>query len=100
MTLLDVYRGSKELKNSVVQRARQFNIPFRYICREIGYDYHHFMFSYINSRDSDRCEITEKQFEKMFDLLGIEKRIQFVIKEKHDGEQVREMLKKKYESDS
>jgi hypothetical protein len=97
MPLLDIYLGSKEVKKMLVARSAEFEIPFRYVCEEIGVDYMHFMSSYINAIEATKDPITEKQFEKMLEIFGIEVRTVFVIDKDYNGEAMRLHLKSKYD---
>lgn len=94
--LLATYLGSRELKNAIIKRKQEFDIPFRYICHEIGCNYNHFMKSYINSQDARDCKLTEKQFERLLEIMGIKMRFQFVIDSKYKCE-IKETLKNNYE---
>jgi hypothetical protein len=95
--LLDIYLGSAELKRQIVKRSIDFNIPIKYICQECGVDYPTFMSAYINVSDVSRFEITEEQFTKLINMLGIKVRYQFVIDSEYDGASVSERLKAKNE---
>lgn len=96
-TILDIYLGSKELKKLIIRRSEDFEIPFRYICNDIKMDYKDFMQSYINSISNDSFSITEEQFERMLELLGIKLKHQFIIKSDYPAGAIREMLAGKYE---
>ena len=96
-SILDIYLGSKELKKLIIRRSEEFEIPFRYICNDIKMDYRDFMQSYINSLSNDSFSITEEQFERMLELLGIKLKHQFIIKSDYPAGAIREMLKEKYD---
>lgn len=96
MRLLKTYLGSNELKKVIVKRSIELNIPFRFICHEIGVEYRAFMQTYINSSTGDSSDMTEEQFEGMLEILGIETRFQFVLKSNFVAQG--EKLKEKYES--
>ena len=99
MNILETYLCSTELKKVIISRVREHNIPIRYICNAINVSYAQFMQSYINSMDGTKCNITEYQFEKMLDILGIEPRVQFVVKSDFNGQKVKDKLKRKYEEE-
>lgn len=80
MTLLETILKSKELRKVIVERSIRYTIPLRYVCKEVGIDYMLFMRQYINS-NSARAKVTEEQFRKIFEMLGINIRYQFVINE-------------------
>ncbi len=95
MLLIDILRGSKEVKRLIVSRSFEYRIPLKYICLEVGLDYISFMQSYINSETMANCSVTEEQFEKILKILGITIRPQFVIDELYDGlEQSIELTRK------
>jgi hypothetical protein len=96
MALIDVYLGSKELKRTIVERSFQFEIPLKLICAEAGINYKTFLQGYVNSNTPDSTDITEKQFEKVLGLLGIEVRTQFIIQSKYKPSEVRQKLEEKY----
>lgn len=100
MSLLERYLGSKEIKKLLVERSFKFEIPFRYVCKEIGVEYKHFMDAYINSMENKKFEITEEQFEKMLDIFGIKVRVQFLIQgpEKYNPVEIKKKLQEKYEN--
>lgn len=96
-SILEIYLGSKELKKLIIRRSEEFEIPFRYICNDIKMDYRDFMQSYINSLSNDNFSITEQQFERLLELLGIKLKHQFIIKSDYPAGSIREMLREKYE---
>lgn len=79
MTLLETFMESKEVKKLIIQRSTDFRIPLRYVCREAAIDYDRFMSSYINATVWNKCDVTEKQFIKVLETLGINVRYQFII---------------------
>lgn len=96
MKIIDVLRGSKELKRLIINRSFEFRIPLKYICKEVGVDYISFMQSYINSETMANCSLTEENFEQILKLLGVSIRTQFVIDSKYDGLEQGIELTKKY----
>ncbi len=98
MTLLQRYLGSKELKKIIVERSFKFEIPLRYVCKEVGLEYKHFMDAYINSLENKDFVTTEDQFEKLLELLGIRVRVQFLVQgpENYDAAKIKEDLEIKY----
>lgn len=97
MSAIDIYLGSKELKRTIVERSFNLELPLRYICKEIGVDYKTFMSSYVNSLESTSFPITEDQFERMLEILGIGVRYQFIIDSDFDSEKMRFYLKSKHD---
>lgn len=95
MTLVEVYLGSKELKKAILDLSFKYEIPLKYICKEAGVNYRTFLEGYINSNNPS-IEITEKQFEKILDLLGIERRIQFIVKTNFDAKETQQFLDNKH----
>lgn len=96
MSLLDIYLGSNEIKNLLVERSEKFRIPFHYSCLAAGIDYNSFMESYVNAR-SGKPSFTEAQFEKILSCYGIETRYTIVVKEDFDHETMKLDLREKYE---
>jgi hypothetical protein len=96
VNILKTYLGSNELKKVIIKRVTENSIPLRHVCNHIKYNYHSFMSSYINSVNASNCEITKEQFEKMLDLLGIEPRVQFVVKSDFDAKKVKADLEDEY----
>jgi len=99
--VIDVYLGSNELKKLIVERSFKLEIPLRYICNEAGIEYSKFINSYINSRSNKNCKVTEKQFDKIFEILGIKVRTQFLILSEESGyyaKEVKKELEQKYVS--
>lgn len=95
--LLKTYLTSLQLKKTIVRRSTDLEIPFRYICHDLGIEYRHFMATYING-GGENCEISEKDFEKMLEILGISVRFQFVISDTYRPDEIRDKLKKQYYS--
>ena len=95
--LLKTYLTSLQVKKTIVRRSAELEIPLRYICHDVGIEYKHFMATYINGSGKD-CEISEKDFERVLEILGISVRFQFVINEAYRPEEIREQLKKQYYS--
>lgn len=93
--MLAIFLGSAELKKALIVRSTELEIPFKYICAEVGVNYDEFMRSYINS-SSNNLEISEDKFSQIMSLLGIGTRVQFVISSTFDYVKVREELKEKY----
>ncbi len=98
MSLLDFYLGSKEIKRVIVQRSTDLQLPLRFICNEIKYDYRIFMEGYINSVDNDRCTLTEDQFEKILNLLGVNVKHLVIIDTAFDAEAQRNKLRERYDN--
>jgi hypothetical protein len=94
--LLNTYLGSKELKKLLVSRSEELQIPFRYICHEIGIVYKDFMKQYINSNGIN-MEITEGEFERILAILGVSVRFQFVVDKHYRALEVQQKLKNNYE---
>jgi hypothetical protein len=97
---LEKYLGSKELKKLIVQRSHALDIPFRYICTDVDLSYKHFMEAYINSIENKEFKVTEEQFEKILENLGIKVRMQLLVQnpgQEYNPDEVREKLKLKYE---
>lgn len=97
MNLLDTLLGSKELKKILVERSFAMNLPFKYLCEEALIDYASFMGSYINSSDGSKNDITEDQFVKILEMVGINVRFQFVIDNNYDGKELSKKLIDKHE---
>ena len=76
-----MYLGSKELKKTIVELSFKYEMPLRFICIHAGISYKDFMATYINSVENKNFEVTQHQFEKVLDVLGIKVRHQFVITE-------------------
>lgn len=95
--LLNVLLHSGAVRKLIYSRSLEYNIPLRYLCLEAGIDYMNFMRSYINS-NSGKAKITEEQFIKILDILGIDVRYQFVINEKTDVTKARNELAEKYKN--
>lgn len=96
MRLIDVLRGSKEIKRLIVKRSFEYNIPLRYICNELEIDYTLFMRGYVNSNSMADCSLEEEDFSKIFEMLGITIKYQFIIDKEYDGLEVRNKLVQKY----
>jgi hypothetical protein len=94
--LLNTYLGSRELKKLLIQRSEELQIPFRYICHEVDIKYKAFMNQYINGK-STALPITEKQFERILDILGISVRFQFVVDKQYRALEVQQELKSNYD---
>lgn len=95
--LLDIYLGSKELKKLLISRSEELQIPFKYICHDLGIDYTDFMKQYINS-NSANMPIGEEMFGKILSYLGINVRFQFVVDTGFRALEVQQELKNKYET--
>lgn len=95
-TLVDIFLSSKELKRTIVKLSIDYNIPLKYLAKDIGIEYHAFMKSYVNSLNNDGLEISEGQVERLFKLLGIEVRTQFVLKGDHKFKEIQQLLKEKH----
>lgn len=93
MRLLEVYLNSVEIKKQLVKRSEEFQIPFKFICSEIGINYKKFLNDYINAADSSTYKITEDNFEKILDMLGMETRFSIVLKKDFDFTAMRDKLK-------
>jgi hypothetical protein len=96
MNLVGVFLQSKELKRTIVSLSVKHNIPLKYIAKDINMEYDYFMRAYINSMINDKFDIKLWQVERIFYILGIEARTQFVINGKHDFEKVQKLLKDKH----
>jgi hypothetical protein len=98
MEFLDIYLGSKELKKLIVDRSTRFELPLRYICSYAKIDYKEFMQNYINSLENNEATLTEKQFNDIFEILGIATRFQFVVKkdENYNANEMRKMITEHY----
>lgn len=97
MTFLEVLIKSKEIRKIVVERSFMYRIPLKFICRECGFEYDHFMSAYINSKQGDSFYPTELQFEKMLKLLGIKIRHQVVVDKSVDMVEIAKRLEDKYD---
>lgn len=95
-TLVDIFLSSKELKRTIVKISIDHEIPLKYLAKDIGVEYNAFMKSYINSLTNDGFDISEGQVERLFKLLGIEVRTQFVLKSDHKFKEIQELLKEKH----
>lgn len=97
MSLLGFYLGSKELKKAIVDLSFKHDIPLKFLCAEAKINFKIFMQGYVNSNTyKEDLPVTEKQFEKIFELLGIDRRVQFVIKSNFDAEKVKNELEAKH----
>lgn len=93
--LIDVLLHSPAVKKLIYQRIAENEVPIRYMCNEIDLDYQVFMKSYMNST-SGKAKVTEEQFRKILDMLGVDIRYQFVINENADVKKMRDELVAKY----
>lgn len=84
MNLHDVLLNSAEVKKLFIQRSRDYQLPLKYICNEAGVDFNEFMQSYVNSKASSGCSITEDQFIKMLSVIGVNVKYTFIIDSKVD----------------
>lgn len=98
MTLHQFYLNSKEVKRLIVERSLALQLPLRYICHEIEYDYRLFMESYVNSVNNDNCKLTEEQFEKILELLGVTVRYQLVVDKAFDADGERNRMRENYDN--
>ncbi len=96
MLLIEILRGSKELKRLIVNRSFEYKIPLRYICQECGIEYKEFMLSYINSSTMKDCRLKEEDFANILKLLGVTIKHQFIIDKEYDGLEVRNELINKH----
>jgi hypothetical protein len=96
MGLLHTYLNSVEIKKLLVSRSQEFNIPFKWICAEVGINYNHFLERYINALDSSKYVISEKAFEEILELLGVYVKVSLVISKCFRADTVLERLKEKY----
>lgn len=78
MTLHQLLLNSKEVRKLIVHRSEKYNIPLRYVCREISVDYTRFL-GYINSQTSRPSDIAEHEILKALEVLGVSIRFQVVI---------------------
>ena len=85
-----------EIKQLLVNRSNQFQIPLRHACRAARVNYQEFMRTYINRVDSSDTKLAFEQFEKICEVLGVTIRFTFVVKEDHPGQEVRKDLESKY----
>jgi len=94
--LLDVLRTNKEIRRLIVEKATKYRLPLRMLSEYAGIEYKLFLSEYINPIDSVNTEITEEQFEKMLNLLGVEIRFQFVTNTSRDIEtEIRDFVRKR-----
>lgn len=93
--MLSIYLGSAELKKELIARSIKYEIPFKYVCSEIGINYDEFMRSYINSTSSN-LDIAEEKFSDLLTMFGIEVRVQFVTHLEFGQKALRDRLKEKY----
>lgn len=96
MGLLHTYLNSVEIKKLLVSRSQGFNIPFKWICAEVGINYNKFLNEYINALDSSKYVISEKAFEDILGLLGMDVKVQIILKKDFRADTVLERLKEKY----
>lgn len=96
-SLVDIFLSSKELKRTIVKLSVEHSIPLKYLAKDIGLEYRYFMKSYINSLNHERFDISEIQINRLFELLGIETRTQFVLRSEHNFKKIQEQLKEKHE---
>lgn len=93
MNVVDVFLNSKELKKTIVYLSKEYEIPLMTICSEIRMDYKYFMNAYINCTDpSVRFEISYFQVNRILEILGIETRVQFVVKRHERIKEVQKIL--------
>jgi hypothetical protein len=71
--------NNKPLKRAIVERSIKYGIPLKFLCLDAKVNYENFMRQYINTPGDSGLEITEKQFERIINRLGISIRFQFVI---------------------
>lgn len=93
--LLKTFLISRELKKVIIRRSTELDLPLRHVCFDVGISYVRFMASYINSGMTDNCEISEDEFERLLETLGITVRFQFVIQKEFISRN--KELKEKYE---
>lgn len=96
MKLHDILLNSAEVKKLFVQRSTDYQLPLKYICSEAGVDFNEFMQSYVNSKASSGCSITEDQFMKMLSVIGVNVKYTFIIDSKVDMNDVSRKICDKY----
>lgn len=85
MKLEQALIGSHAIKKLLIDRSVELKMPFRYLCLDVGIKYNDFIKSYINSDAVKNASINDEQLQKMLLLLGVEIKIQAVIKSDYDS---------------
>lgn len=91
----DIITDSRELKKLIVQRAKELNIHLPYAVKEAGMDWIKFKTFHLNSSNNEGYRVPQKNLLILAKLLGIDVRIQLVIKssENYDPDTIRNLLK-------
>jgi hypothetical protein len=83
LSMLEVLLNNNQIKRVIIERSFEYNIPFKWICAEIGIDYKTFMYSYINAAKSP-SGVSEEQFCEIFELLGMSLHHELIIRKDID----------------
>lgn len=95
MLTIDILLNNLEIKKLVVERSIKYSIPLKFLCAEAGLDYNKFMLSYINAKNPSG--VSEEQFLKILECLGIELKLNLIINSSIDMSLKSRQLEEKYQ---
>ena len=77
-----IINQSYELRKLIIHQAERFNIPLIHICKRVGIDIDRFISGYCNKRNLSTTYplVTDSELLEIASLLGVDVRIQLVVK--------------------
>lgn len=95
MLAIDILLNNLEIKKLIIERSIKYSIPLKYLCAEAGIDYNKFMLAYINAKNPS--SVSEEQFLKLLECLGIELKLSLIINSSVDMNLKSRQLEEKYQ---